>query len=623
MKNIKRINPPLLKGIVEALALILALLHIANIIFMFQSHVILGLHLGFILILIFLGQGLPENKLLMIIDLLALAVSLVACANFSLNYTELFMKIARISVWNQILGAALILVVLYATYRTIGTGMTVIAGIFLLYVFLGQHIPGAAGHAGFRTTRIIAHLYISSNGVFGSLLQISATYLAIFTLFGAYLDRCEASNAFINLAISATGRVAGGPALAAVVASMLFGMINGSAVVNVVTTGTFTIPLMESLGVLPEIAGAVEAAASTGGQLMPPVMGAGAFIMSDITGVSYADVIRQAVIPALVYFIGVFSGVFFYIHKAKIPKMDPALIPPTKKILSELYLLIPFIAVLVLILMDYSPMFAALIAVAMAVTLVIIRNIKQPKVIVKKIAEGLIDGSKGLSSVACGLACAGVIVGCVTLTGLGSKFVTLVVTISGSYPLLALLLIAVACLILGMGLPTSAAYVITATMAAPAMVRMGFPLFASHLFIFYFAVIAPVTPPVAIAAYAGAGIAKGDPTRTGVNAFLFALPAFLCPFMFIYNPLLLGHGQAVEVIWAAVTAVAGAIAIGASSQKYLATELTLLQSLLLLGGAFLMLYPGLVTDLIGIAIIAVIVLWSLFGKKKKGGVVAA
>ncbi len=602
--------------IVQLAAFILSFLHIINIWLVLPTHFMRGMHLAFIFMLVFLTKSHATEKLKKHFAYLELSIGVFACIYYIVFYETLSLKGSNLSNFDLVVGALLILILIDATIRTIGKGMAFVTLAFILYLFIGKYLPAGFGHAGYKMTRIVSHMFISPNGIFGSLLQISATYLALFTLLGAFLDRCGASDAFINIALKLTGKMQGGPAMAAVVASCLFGMINGSAVVNVVTTGTFTIPLMKSLGIASHIASAVEAAASTGGQLMPPIMGAGAFIMSDITGISYSEVVIKALIPALVFFIGVFGGVFFYVKRENIPPIDSKLLPSNERIIKDSYMLIPMVVVFVLILMRFSAVYSALLAIGTATFLIALQNRKKLSTFINTVFQSMTEGALNLSGVATGLACAGIITGVVTLTGLGNKFVALILQISSGNPLLSLVMVAFACLILGMGLPTSAAYVITATMAVPAMIQMGFPLFASHLFVFYFAVIAPVTPPVAIAAYAAAGIADSNPTTTGVQSFIFAIPAFMMPFMFIYNPLLLGEGSLALVLWAAFTAIVGAIALAAANQSYCFIKINILSRTLLTASAFSLILPGNFSDIIGITGTALVVLKSYMEYKK-------
>lgn len=591
-----------------AAGVFLSLVHLVNIVYVIPSHILRSLHLGLLFIIVYMKFADDSSTKAIIFSTIKGLLGFSICLYYGITFDELVMRAVAPTSLDLICGAILILLVIDASARTVGLGMAVVAICFIGYIFLGGYLPGELGHRGYSLSRIIGHLFITSNGIFGSMLQMSATYIAVFTILGAYLESCGASDAFINIALKSTGKLQGGPALAAVIASCLFGTVNGSAVVNVITTGTFTIPLMKGVGIAPHVAGAVEAAASTGGQLMPPVMGAGAFIMADITGIPYSQIIIHAAIPAIIYFLGVFFGVFLYIKRDNIPPVDPSKIPSTEAMLKGMHLLLPLLVVLVMILMKYSPMYSAFYGILTAIALVVL-NTKNVYKFFVKMRDSLYYGAIYLSSVAMGLACAGLIIGAITLTGLGSKFVMLVINISGGYPFIALVFVAVAVLILGMGLPTSAAYIITATMAIPALTEMGFDLLACHLFVFYFAVIAPVTPPVAIAAYAGAGIANADPTKTGFRAFLFALPAFLMPFMFMYNPLLLANGDPMVVTYSAFTAAIGAICLAGASQGYLFGRLNIIFRIILLIGALCLIKPGIYTDMAGLVIVIAIAIY--------------
>ncbi|MGE5484420.1 MAG: TRAP transporter permease [Ignavibacteriales bacterium] len=587
------------------LAVALSVIHLANFWVVFPSNILRGLHLAFVFALVYLRLAEKSTKAAgRVFNIVKAAVAVGACAYYAFNFYSLIERVTFPESIDQVIGILLIALVLDATSRTVGKGMGIVCAAFLAYMVLGRYLPGAVGHGGYGLPRMIGHLYLSSNGVFGSMIEISATYIAMFTLLGAFLEKSGASEAFINIALKATGRLQGGPALTAVIASCLFGTVSGSAVVNVIATGTFTIPLMKSIGVAPHVAGAVEAAASTGGQIMPPVMGAGAFIMSDITGVPYSTIVIRALIPALVYFFGVFMAVSLYVRRENIQALPEEQIPSWAKVRDGLYLLAPMVLVFIMIIMRYTPSKAAIVAIGVSAALIVLRMFSRPAHGVRQLADSLADGATGVSTVAMGLACAGLIIGVVTLTGLGAKFVSFVIAISNGMPLLALVFVAVACIILGMGLPTSAAYVITATLAVPALVEMGLPLFACHMFVFYFAVIAPITPPVAIAAYAGASIAHGDPNKTGWKAFAFALPAFLMPFMFVMNPLLLAEGSVGWILWALVSALLGATALSATTQGYFFGTVSLGERVVLGIAAVMLIDPGLVTDVIGLCVIA-------------------
>lgn len=598
------------------MALLLSVIHIGNVLLVLPSNVLRGLHLAFVIALIYLSGLRNAGKIKAGFNILKMLFAMLICFYYGFTYDTLIDNVTSPTLHDMVFGIALILILLDATVRTVGKGMGIVTVAFLVYLLVGKYLPGTVGHAGYSLSRSVGHIFMSSNGIFGSMIQISATYIAMFTLVGAFLERCRASDAFINIALKAAGRMPGGPALTAVIASCLFGTVNGSAVVNVITTGTFTIPLMKSIGVAPHVAGAVEAAASTGGQLMPPVMGAGAFIMSDITGVPYSEIIIKAAIPALIYFIGVFAGVYCYVRRENIPPVDATRIPSWDSVIKGSYLLLPMVVILVMILQHYSPMYSAAAGIFTGALLIVCNEFRSPRRAIETINMSMVEGATNLAGVAMGLACAGIIIGVITLTGLGAKFVTMVLFISKGMPLLALALVAVACLILGMGLPTSAAYVITATMAVPAMIKMGFPLVASHLFVFYFAVIAPVTPPVAIAAYAGAGIAGAPPNATGWKAFAFALPAFLAPFMFVYNPLLLAEGDKIQILWSFFTAMVGAVTLATATQGYFFARISPVMRVCLGGAALCLIDPGYFTDMIGLSIIMLVSVMVFFRKKQ-------
>jgi TRAP transporter 4TM/12TM fusion protein len=585
------------------LAGLLAIFHIVNMWTVLPTSFSRGIHVGAVLLLAYARIGQNKNKLMNAFTILKVAIGVYACVHYMFFFEAMY---TNQTTFDVVIGVLFVLVILDITFRSVGVGMGVVLAVFLIYVYVGRFMPGIFGHAGYSVSRTIYHLYVSPNGIFGAFIQISIAYIAMFSILGGFFEHCGASDSFIKLAMKVTGRMQGGPALAAVIASCLFGMVNGSAVVNVVTTGTLTIPLMKSLGIQPIVAGAVEAAASTGGQLMPPVMGAGAFIMADITGIPYSQIIIKALIPALVYFISVFFGVYFYVKRANIPRPDPNLIPSGPVILKGLYLLLPMFVVLVLILRDFSAGYSALMATFCATALILFREFKSPRVFAKNVWISLVEGSNSIVSIATALAAAGLIVGVVSLTGFGNRFVSLVITLSQGSSLLALIFVALACLILGMGLPTSAAYVLTATMAVPAMVQLKLPLIACHLFVFYFAVIAPVTPPVAIAAYAGAGIADASPSKTGLKAFVFTIPAFLVPFLFVYNPVLLAEGNGIDILIAGISAVAGSAVLAAGTQGYFFGKLGVVSRLILFIASLFMFVPGVASDLLGISAVVII-----------------
>ena len=427
--------------------------------------------------------------------------------------------------------------------RSIGPELPIVAIIFLLYAYFGPKLPGLLGHRGYDLRRIIYHTYLTTEGIFGTPLSVSSTYVFLFILFGAFLDKTGVGKFFIDMAFSLTGHMRGGPAKTAVVASCLMGSISGSSVANTVTTGAFTIPLMKRVGYKPHFAGAVEAAASTGGQIMPPVMGAAAFIMAEFTGISYLEIIISAAIPAILYYLAVGTMVHLEACKLGLRGVSRAELPHTRDVLVKIYLLLPVVFIIYFLVKGFTPFKAAywgiigtvLIGIVDVIVNYLLRHEGQINVrqYIVNMIDALADGARGSVSVAMACATAGIVVGVVTLTGLGLKVATLIIALAGGNLLLTLFFTMIASIILGMGLPTTAKYIVLATMAAPALTDLGVPLMAAHLFILYFGVIADVTPPVALAAYAGAGIAGANAMQTGFtalvgfgrisNSFVFAL----------------------------------------------------------------------------------------------------
>jgi len=468
-------------------------------------------------------------------------------------------------------GGLLLLLVLEATRRSVGLPIVLVAAAFLLYGLAGPWMPEMVAHKGYSPQRLIAYLAWTTDGVFGIPIAVSATFVVVFIIFGALLDRLGAGAYFLNLAMAASGRLAGGPALTAVVASGLMGSISGSAVSNVVTTGAFTIPLMVKSGYRPVYAAAVEAAASTGGQIMPPVMGAAAFVLAELTGVPYGRVALAAALPAFFYFFCLGLMVYFEARRRDLRGLSAAELPPLgRTFLGQAHLWLP-LALLVWLLVGegYSPMksgawtIACLAAVGCLAALVRERRLPW-----RRLLEALQAGARIAAPVACACATAGVMIGVVSLTGLGVRFTRLLILLSGGELWLALVLMMVACIVLGTGLPTTAAYVITAVLGAPALVKMGVPLFAAHLFIFYFAIISFITPPVAISAYAAAGLARSGPMRTGFWALGLGIAGFLVPFYFVFHPALILQGGWWQVLAASAVALVGLAALAGALEGW-------------------------------------------------------
>ncbi|MDK2855499.1 MAG: hypothetical protein PWQ41_512 [Bacillota bacterium] len=499
-----------------------------------------------------------------------------------------------------ILGIIMVLLVLEAARRTVGWALPLVAIAALIYAYFGRYMPGLLAHKGYSLARIFPYQFLTTEGIYGVPLGVSATFVYLFILFGAFLEKTGAGKFFIDLAFALTGSSQGGPAKAAVVSSGLMGTVSGSSVANVVTTGSFTIPLMKSVGYEPYFAGAVEAASSTGGQIMPPVMGAAAFIMAEVLGVPYIKVAAAAAIPAVLYYISLFAQVHFRAGRLGLRGIPREQLPGLKEtVLKGWHLLVPLAVLIVVLVRGYSPMKAVFWTIVLTVGLSFLKP--ETRMTPQKFLAALENGARSAVEVAAACACAGIVVGVVTMTGLGLKLAGLIVTWSQGRLALALPLTMIASILLGMALPTTAKYVVLSTLAAPALVRLGVPPMAAHMFILYFGVVADITPPVALAAYAGAGVAGANAMKTGWTAVQIGLAAFIVPFMFAYSPCLVLIGDVGEIVLASLTATVGVISLATAIQGWLLTHAAPWERLICLASALLLIKPGLVTDLIGLA----------------------
>lgn len=436
------------------------------------------------------------------------------------------------------LGIAAIILVLEAGRRVVGNVLPCMSLTFLAYCYFGNYAPGIFQIRGYTVSRIIQHMYLTPEGIFGLALGVSATFVIVFIIFGAFLSQSGGARFFNELALAVAGGKPGGPAKVAVVASGLLGTINGSSVANVATTGTFTIPLMKKVGYAPHYAGAVEACASTGGQLMPPIMGAGAFIMSEFLGISYLSIAAAAIIPAMVYYTAIFANVHVRAKKKDLKGLPKDQLPVLRDVMrTDGHLLIPVIVIVATLLMKYTPLRAGFIGV---VSVLIVSSFKQKtRMSIRDIIKALEEGARGALGVALACALVGFIVGTSSLTSLGLTISNNIIDISGGNLVLTLIMSMVACLVLGMGLPTTANYIVCSTIIAPALIGMNVLPLSAHLFVFYFGIMADLTPPVCLAAFTGAGIAGASPAKTGFTATKIALTSYLMPYMFVYNPMLL------------------------------------------------------------------------------------
>lgn len=571
------------------------------------------IHWLFMSVLIFLlypaSKRLVRNRLPWY-DIVCIAATLIAGLYILVDMNNIVMRAGDPTVADVVLGIITVLLVIEAARRTIGPALPVVAVAALLYAYFGRYMPGLLAHKGYSIRRIFPYQFLTTEGVYGVPLGVSSTFVYLFILFGSFLDKTGAGKFFIDLAFAMTGSSQGGPAKAAIVSSALLGTVSGSSVANVVTTGTFTIPLMKRVGYEPYFAGAVEAASSTGGQIMPPVMGAAAFIMAEVLGVPYIKVAAAAAIPAVLYYISLFAQVHFRAGRLGLKGLPAHELPQFKETLRRgWHLLLPLIVLIVILTLGYSPMKAVFWTIILTAILSFIKP--ETRITGSKLLEALEEGARSALEVAAACACAGIVVGVVTMTGLGLKLAGLIITWSRGQLYLALPLTMLASILLGMALPTTAKYVVLSTLAAPALVRLGVPAMAAHMFILYFGVVADITPPVALASYAGAGIAGANAMKTGWTAVQIGLAAFIVPFMFAYSPSLVLIGAAGEIILAFITASVGVASLAAAIQGWILTAESWWERAICFASALMLIKPGLMTDLIGGIGLAIVILHQL------------
>ncbi len=584
-----------------------------------DAHLQRAVHLAFGFVLIFLlypARASWSRTSMHPLDILFAVVSAASALYIVVNYQELVLRAGMNNETDFIVGLVGTFMVFEAARRVVGWPMITVAFFFMVYAFFGPYIPGILAHRGVGVQEMFDHLFFTTEGIFGTPMGVSSTFIYLFILFGAYLETTGLGKFFIDIANAIAGWAAGGPAKVAVLSSGLMGTVSGSSVGNVAGTGAFTIPMMKKLGYRPEFAGAVEAAASTGGQLMPPVMGAAAFLMAEFVGVPYFDVVKAAVIPALLYYIGVWLGVHYEAKKYDLKGTPREELPSFKKLFVEKgHLALPLIVIVYLLVSGFTPMRAALAAILLSICCASLRA--STRITFRQGVQGLIDGSMGVLGVLIACATAGIIIGVVTKTGVGLKVATALLDLSGGALLPAMFFTMITSLILGMGVPTTANYVITSTIAAPALVQMGVPVLAAHMFAFYFGIVADVTPPVALAAFAGAGIAGANPMRTGVNAAKLAIAAFIVPYIFVLAPeLLMINATPFTVVYSGLTAVIGMWGASIAMVGFCQNLLNIVQRAMFLVGGICMIIPGEITDAIGIGMIIAAFFWQKTNKVK-------
>ncbi|MFD4818998.1 TRAP transporter permease [Peribacillus butanolivorans] len=573
----------------------------------FTAQIQRTIHLGFALSLIFLlfpanRKNRQKGKFQIAwYDIILAVLSIGVGAYWPLFFEDLVMNVGRLGTLDFAVGLVAILLVLEATRRAVGLPIMVIAIVFVLYGLFGQYMPGFLSHRGLTFERMVQTMFFSTEGILGTPLAISSTFIFLFLLFGSFLIRTGVGQYFNDLSTAIAGRRIGGPAKVAIFSSALQGTISGSSVANVVTSGAFTIPMMKNLGYKKEFAGAVEAAASTGGQLMPPIMGAAAFLMVEFigNGITYWDIAKAASIPAILYFSGIWIMTHFEAKRLGLRGLTKEEMPSKKEVFGKIYLLIPIIAIVLLLMSNITVTHAALYSIVISVIVGFINKDVRMKFI--DIIYALVDGARTALAVAAATASAGIIVGIVTKTGLGLKLANGLIDLSGGYLIPTLMLTMVAALVLGMGSPTTANYVITSTIAAPAIILLGVPDLSAHLFVFYFGIIADITPPVALAAFAAAGVSGGEPIKTGIESSKLAIAAFIIPYIFVLSPqMLMIDTTWIEVAWVVLTAMTGMIAIGAGVIGYWVRGMHWLERILAIVVGLLLIYPETISDIIGL-----------------------
>ena len=544
-------------------------------------------------------------------DILLAIVGCIPFFYYVANFNRIVSMGIAIGQTEVILGIIGILVLAECCRRAVGIPILCVASVFILYAFIGR---------GMSLQLVVYNVFYTTNGIIGTPISVCSTYIALFLMFGAFLEATGVANFFIDCANALVGWASGGPAKVAVVSSALCGMVSGSSVGNTVTTGSVTIPMMKKTGYPPEFAGAVEAASSTGGQIMPPIMGAAAFLMAEMVGVPYADIIVRAILPAFLYFLGIFLGVHFKAKKLGLKGLPREELPKWGKLLPKIYLLVPLVLLVYMIVSGQTMAKSAIYATIAAIAVSLIN--KDDRMTPAKFVNGLENGGKNCISIgiACGIA--GIISVCITMTGLGGKLITYVVNLSNGHLIIALFLTMICCIVLGMGVPTTANYIIMASTCAPILINgMDMHVLAANMFVFYFGIVADITPPVALAAYAGSAIAKAPPMKTAFNATRLAIAAFIIPYIFAFNNEMIFVGDDVTV-WSVasitISATLGMLSIASGLMGYLIHDLKWISRIALIAGGLLMIIPGTVSDLAGFAVLAAIfVLQTIENKKEK------
>ena len=547
-------------------------------------------------------------------DILLMLLGTASFLYFAFNANAIVARY-NITVFEVIVGIVGILCLAELCRRSVGLPILIVAGVLVVYaLFFGLRNPNFFA----RITESVRILFYSKEGVLSTPVNVCSKYIVMFIIFGAFLERSGIADFFINIANALVGRFSGGPAKVAVVASALEGMVSGSSVANTVGSGAVTIPLMKKTGYKAEFAAAAEASASTGGQIMPPIMGAAAFLMAETVGVPYSNVVVRAILPAILYFAGVFIAVHLEAKKEGLRGLTKEEMPRLKPLLKKSYLLLPLLVLIYLVgTSTRSIAYAAVIAIGVAIVVSLFN--KENRITPKRIWEALAAGAQGMITVAVACGIAGIVAGVISVTGLAYMLFNGIVSIAGNHLIIALFLTMLCCIVLGMGVPTTANYCIMAATCAPILVQMGVPILAAHFFVFYFGIVADLTPPVALAAYAGAAIGQANPMKTAFTATKLAIGAFIVPYVFALNPamLFIGTNGVFEVVLIIITSFIGIFAVSAALEGYLLTHMKWYERIVSVCGGLLLIYPGLVTDLIGVGLVACVVLLQIISKKRQ------
>jgi len=564
-----------------------------------------ALHVGFILALVWLyfpaTSKSPKNRP-SYIDIGLFIVTVVVTVYTIIARDAFLIRAGVATLDNYIFGGILILLILEACRRSVGIQLLILGIIFILYAYFGRIMPGVLSHRGHSIQRIIYQLYLTGQGIFGIPIEVSSTFLIIFVILASVLERSGLGKLFNDVALGLGGRMTGGPAKVAVVASALIGTISGSAASNVATTGAFTIPLMKKVGYKPHFAGAVEAAASTGGQIMPPIMGSAAFIMAEFLGMKYISIAAAAIIPAMLYFASVFFQIDLRARSLGLKGLAKEDLPNVKSTVFRYgHMIFPMIVLVYLMIEGRTPLYAAFYTVLFTVILSWVR--KETRIDLKAAKDVAVNSARSSLSIGVAMANAGFIIAVLAMTGIGAILADNIVMLSQGRLIIALVLCMIVAIILGMGLPTSACYVIAASITVPILTKMGVAPFQAHFFVFYYACLSTITPPVALAAYVGAGLAGAKSSTVGWTAFKLALAGFIVPFFFIYSPaMLLIADSATQIVWAAVTGLAGTFLLAVGVEGYLTIKLPIWLRPVFIVAALMLITPGITTDLIGLGL---------------------